>query len=273
MFVSNYGQQVSEPLLKECGHSQVVLEQYLDFVVNRTFRQTLLVHAGRAGDIRYNLDGSRYRTLHFAAHLPCMEGETRPDESKQEYGQTGQSLFALLPSAKLAMDALTEAWPETLGHAELLAQVRKRMKKARVAVPKALETQVNQLLEYLITRGLALYRLDPVRLDAVGERIAIDPLLRRAAELARNDADAGIFNAWHENVALPVVERWLLPELDGSRDRAALIESLQAHVAAGHVAFQRDGKPITDAAGIAASAEEHVDAMLARILQSKLLKA
>ena len=32
MFAVNYGEKVSVPLLKECGHSQVLVEQYLDFV-------------------------------------------------------------------------------------------------------------------------------------------------------------------------------------------------------------------------------------------------
>ena len=31
MFAKNYGQKISVPLLQECGHSQVLLEQYLDF--------------------------------------------------------------------------------------------------------------------------------------------------------------------------------------------------------------------------------------------------
>ena len=66
MFPMNYGDKVAEPLLKECGHSQVLMEQYLDFVVNRPFRQTLLVHAERAQQIRYQLDRSRYERLQFA---------------------------------------------------------------------------------------------------------------------------------------------------------------------------------------------------------------
>jgi hypothetical protein len=45
MFVQNYGEQVRGPLLRECGGSQVMMEQYLDFLVNRSFRQTLLVQA------------------------------------------------------------------------------------------------------------------------------------------------------------------------------------------------------------------------------------
>jgi hypothetical protein len=83
MFVANYGDKVAEPLLKECGHSQVLLEQYLDFVVNRTFRQSLLVHAERAQQIRYQLDRWRYGRLHFAAWLPPAGGETRLDDSRR----------------------------------------------------------------------------------------------------------------------------------------------------------------------------------------------
>jgi len=81
MFASNYGEGVAEPLLQECGHSQVLIEQYLDFIVNRTFRQTLLVHHERAEDIRYRLDGERLRDLHFAASFSSVEGDTRIVES------------------------------------------------------------------------------------------------------------------------------------------------------------------------------------------------
>ncbi|MDT5250836.1 MAG: hypothetical protein QOJ28_3470 [Mycobacterium sp.] len=63
MFAGNYGDEVSERLLKESGHSQVLMEQYLDFVVNRTFRQTLLVHGKRVKHIRYQLDRKRWRRL------------------------------------------------------------------------------------------------------------------------------------------------------------------------------------------------------------------
>ena len=66
----NYGEKVAVPLLKECGHSQILVEQYLDFVVNRTFRQSLLVHGERGPQISYNLDRSRFGRLHFAAWLP-----------------------------------------------------------------------------------------------------------------------------------------------------------------------------------------------------------
>ena len=91
MFVKNYSNDVAEPLLKECGHSQVLLEQYLDFVVNRTFRQTLLVHASRSEQVRYRVQPERYQAFHFAAQLPCVQGSTRQDGSTQEYGVPGKA--------------------------------------------------------------------------------------------------------------------------------------------------------------------------------------
>ena len=106
MFAGNCA-KVAEQLLKTCGNSQVLLEQYLDFVVNRTFRQSLLVHAQRAPQIRYQLDRSRYRRLHFAAGVLPVDGQTRLDYSRQEYReQGGATLFTNDRGIKAALDAL-----------------------------------------------------------------------------------------------------------------------------------------------------------------------
>jgi hypothetical protein len=45
-------------------------------------------------------------------------------------------------------------------------------------------------------------------------------------ELTREDADAFVFNHWHELLPLSAVDRYLLPLLDGRRDRQALVETL-----------------------------------------------
>lgn len=57
---------------------QVLIEQYLDFVTNRMFRESLLVHAERTPQGTYNLHGGRYEHLHFAASVPPVDGPTRP---------------------------------------------------------------------------------------------------------------------------------------------------------------------------------------------------
>ena len=266
MFVGNYGSEIAGPLLKECGHSQVLLEQYLDFVVNRTFRQTLLVHKPRAAAIRYRLDQDRHAAFHFAANLPCHEA-MRDDGSSQGFGAEGKAqVITTHTEVKRAVEALTAAWPATLAHAEILAQAVEGNDTA------AARTRVDDLLEFLVTRGFAKYRLDAVDIKAPQDpaRPCIDQDVRRMAAASRGDADAGTFNGWHDAVLLNPVERWLLPELDGTRDRQALIDSLVEHVAQKHVLLLREGQPLADPGDIASTAALHVDALLARLPEMKL---
>ena len=271
MFVSNYGKDIAEPLLKECGHSQVLLEQYLDFVVNRTFRQTLLVHASRSTEVRYQLRPERYRSLHFAAQLPCRQGHTQQDGSAQEYGMQGQATVTTSqPVVKLAIDRLTAAWPCTVDYQGLLACVRDDLESA--LPEERSQALLDDLLEHLVTRGLAKYHLTPVCPDELSATPSLDPQVRNMARLSQREADASTFNHWHETVPLSAVERWLLPELDGSRDRNALADLLLVHVAEGRVSFLKDGQPVTGEAQLAACALEHVDMMLQRLRQVKLLR-
>jgi SAM-dependent methyltransferase len=63
MIPGNFGPKVAEYLGDKCGGVQVLVEQYLDFVLNRAFRESLLIHAERAPHIKYSPDSSRYRRI------------------------------------------------------------------------------------------------------------------------------------------------------------------------------------------------------------------
>ncbi len=270
MFALNYGEKIAEPLLKECGHSQVLLEQYLDFAVNRTFRQSLFVHAERAPEVRYSLDRSRYQRLHFAAWVPPLEEKTRLDDSLQEFGAAGQVLTTQVPDVKAAMDALTGRWPWTLSRQELLDTVQARLSSAGIAPAANQEVAVDDLLEYLIVHGLARYRLDPVLPEPTSTPPRLDEPARRLAELVREEADPFIYNAWHESVSLSATDRHLLPLLDGTRDRDALIEVLLAAAKQGLVQFERDGLPLSAESDVRDAAAEHVDTLGERLTAMKL---
>lgn len=170
MFPMNYGDKVAEPLLKECGHRQVLMEQYLDFVVNRPFRQTLLVHAERAQQIRYQLDRSRYERLQFGAWQPAVGGETRLDDSSQEYGDpAAATVVTQNPAVKAALDALTARWPSTQSRQELLNEVQTQLRAAGADATNV-EGSIDDLLDFLIVRGPARYRLDPVVVEPASTR-------------------------------------------------------------------------------------------------------
>ncbi|BBY15074.1 methyltransferase regulatory domain-containing protein [Mycolicibacterium litorale] len=265
MFAVNYGDKVAVPLLKECGHSQVLVEQYLDFVVNRTFRQSLLVHGERGPQISYQLDRRRFDRLHFAARLLPADGEVRLDDTTQEFRDGTRNLFTRDPGVKAAIDALSARWPWTLSRRELLYEVHAHLGRAGVAAPEDQEAKIDELLEALIIRGLARFRLDPVSPEPARTPLTIDEPIRRMAELARGRAGGYLVNRWHEGVALSVVDSYLLPLMDGTRDRDVLVEHLYAFVVEDAIRFERDGRRLSGADELRAAVAEWIDTLPQRL--------
>jgi methyltransferase-like protein/SAM-dependent methyltransferase len=270
MFATNYGEKVAEPLLKECGHSQVLLEQYLDFVVNRQFRQSLIVHAERAQQIRYSVDRARYGRLHFAAYVPPVDDEVHLDGSVQEFGVPGQALNTQVSDIKVALDTLTNRWPWTLSRQQIIDAVQARLSAADVAPAPNQESAVDDLLEYLIVNGMARFRLDPVVPAPTTIPPRLDEPARRLAELVRGDADPFIYNAWHESVPLSATDRHLLPLLDGGHDGDDLLAALLAAERDDLVQFERDGQRLTDPTDVRDAATQHVDTLPERLTEMKL---
>ena len=83
--------------------------------------------------------------------------------------------------------------------------------------------------------------------------------MRRAYALSRADAEVSVFNLWHEPLLPSEVDRRLLPLLDGTRDRDALLAML--------LADHRDD-PIPDVTE--RDLEAAVDGLPARLRELKL---
>ena len=273
MFAVNYGEKVSVPLLKECGHSQILVEQYLDFVVNRTFRQSLLVHGERGPQISYNLDRSRFGRLHFAAWLPPRGGETQLDSSNQEYGEHGsRTLFTQEPAVKAAVDALSARWPWTLSRHELVDAVHARLVDGGLTPSAGLPDLIDNLMGVLILQGQARYRLHPVSPEPVPVPLRLDETVRRMVELTGDEGQASTFNVWHETHVLSALDRHLLPLLDGTRDRDALLDALLAALRDNPLPIERDGKQVSGEAELRDSLAEHIDALPQHLAEMKLLR-
>ena len=261
MFPANFGPKVAEYVQEKCGGVQVLVEQYLDFAINRMYRASLLVHAERAPQIRYSPDRSRYSRLHVAARVPPVDGRTQMDMSRQEYQLTdGSTLFTNDPGIKAALDALTDRWPWTLSRQELVDAVQPRLVAAGFDARENLAEHISGLMEVLILQGQARFRLHPVLPELASAPFRVDESARRMAELTRTQRDASTFNVWHETQILSPVDRHLLPLLDGTRDRDALVEEL--------VAIDRENPIEFEGETLA----EHVDAMPQRLAEMKLLR-
>ena len=274
MVPANHGPKVAEYIQAKCSGVQVLVEQHLDFVVNRQFRESLFVHAEHAPKINYNPNPSRYGRLHFAAQTPTVDGPTRVDHSRQEYQLSdGSTLFTNDPGIKSALDALTDRWPWTLSRQELVEEVRERLALAGFNASTEVPASVDNLLGVLVLQGHARFRLDPVS----PEPVASTPLrlfepIRRMAEITRGESETSIFNLWHETLLPSPVDRHLLPLLDGSRDREALLEALLDIDRQTPIELKSDGELLLDEAARRVALAEHVDGLGERLAELKLLR-
>jgi methyltransferase-like protein len=274
MIPANYRPQVAEYLNEKCGGVQVMVEQYLDFVADRTFRESLLIHAEYASQIHYNPPHSRYRRLHVAARVPPVDGPTRLEYSRQEYLYSdGATLFTNDPGIKAALDALTARWPSTMSWRELVHEVQARLVSAGLHPSDRLSEHIDGLVEVLILQGQARFRLDPVVIEPAQEPLRLDVTARRMAELTRSERDACTFNLWHETLMLSSMDRHLLPLLNGTRDRNALVEALVATDRENPIRIERDGKPVSRDGEVRDVLAEHIDAMPQRLAEMMLLRA
>ncbi|MGR4893590.1 methyltransferase regulatory domain-containing protein [Sphingopyxis sp. LARHCG72] len=264
MFVSNYGEKVARPLLDECGDSQVRLEQYLDFVSNRSFRQTLLVHSERLPDIRYRLDAERLRSLHIAASLPPREPAPVEAGEAAAFGpETAPPLFLHTPAVKAAAKIWTENWPATCSFADL-SEAALRTLKASEGDTGTVEAELMQLVELVVIQGRARISLEPVGREMGGEDIPrIADMWRRYAAATGAAAAPLLVNAWHEAILLDPVERHIVDMLDGATHRAALVEFVVGRALAGAIIFFRSDDPVGDVDDIRTCATDHVNRVLA----------
>ena len=248
------------PLLRAlAGDRQVPLEQHIDIFTGRTFRQTLLMHKERESQCVRNLLPPVVEGLHFLARgsfalareengqAVFMDGTGARFTTGDTVTRTAvEALIARLPASS-SLDDLAMA-PASGQARAMVADALFKMMLASILNPSTEPTQ-----------GVASVSPRPV-----------------ACPLLRGDVAANIFssaNLHHERIDFDVVAQVVMPLLDGTNDKDALIAAVTAVAAAGRISFQRAGVTVTDPAAVADCASEHVDRVLADCLRNACLIA
>ncbi len=260
MVTGNFGPEVQKTLAV-MATDQIQTEQYLDFVRNRTFRETLLVRVEAIPN--WGIVPERVYGLHVAcgAKATGKGGELASNTVAQQFqSPSGMVISATGPVFKAAMLTLIEAWPGTISFVELLQ--RAVAKLGRIATNEDLQTLALGLLNAYISSDLLELHATPLAFARVpGEK----PVALVHARVRAADGHASVTNRRHELVKLSDMGLRLLPLLDGTRDRVALVESLTTKSLAGELTVRRGGQPITDAdelhAGLTATLGPTLDSL------------
>jgi methyltransferase-like protein len=205
--------ELAPTLASLAGDDFIAREQFLDFLRNRVYRETLLCHAERELTREYLPE--QLRCLNFASQASSSRGEkagarvfTLPGGIKMETSASGVITL---------MEQLEAAWPRALSFAEIEPEVS--------AAGFVLDQEGTALLMRLAAAKMIELRAWKA---PVAPAISTHP---RASACAREEARTRthVTTLLHSTARLddPLV-RSFLQLLDGSRDRAALLEALKA---------------------------------------------
>ncbi len=240
--ITNYLPLQLAQSLQEMAGSRVELEQFMDFLYVRAFRQSLLCH--QEIELRHNIEPKSLADLFIASSAqPVAE---QPDiHSPANMGfrsSIGTTLSTGQPLNKAALLCLAEIWPQAVSFNRLLAVARARLNLDAPPVYSA--TAQARDVETLASVLLKGYALSMVEFHTYSPNFTLEssdyPI---ASDLVRFEARQGnkVTNQRHEPVIMDDEPGYyLLPYLDGQHSRAALLEKLMGLVADGTLLVPTD---------------------------------
>jgi methyltransferase-like protein/SAM-dependent methyltransferase len=245
-------------------------EQYMDFVRNATFRQTLLCHKKTTLDRSLK---SEYMTPLFVA-LPAKPVVVKADVSAKEPLKLGfpggRNVSIHHPITKAAIVHLSEIWPHGITFDKLRAVARARLdskgKPNKTAAIRDAQTLAISL-QSLYARGfIELGVCELPNSPALSERPIAGPLMRLQAQRGKP-----VTNLCHRSIAINEFERRALENLDGHHDRNQLLEIIEGLVANGGLVVRNKDKSSLAVDDVKKLVAETLDKSLARFQQYHLL--
>ncbi|QDU41259.1 tRNA (guanine-N(7)-)-methyltransferase [Maioricimonas rarisocia] len=273
MLANDFPDSVAETL-GEIGRDIVEMEQYMDFVRNRLFRQTLLCHEDVSLDRRLNSDFVADMYVRSFLRPMSADIDLHSGEAMQFQSSSGVVATAHSPLQKAAFWALATAFPQAIHFPELLRRARSTIEGRRYGLQETsvLESEAEDLRDSIFKcfcDHLIDLRVSPTPfVTEPGDRPLASPLARLQAE-----PNGCVTTLGHDQVKLDTLNAHLLWRLDGEHDRAALIEALRQLHVDGTIVATRDGEPIDDPETIAGVLEQQLDVRIGELAGMGLLLA
>ncbi len=250
------------------GDADVVrVQQYMDFASGRTFRRTLLRHEATAG--RTQPDPGVVLALHAVLRgvptPPAPDDDARAPGVESFEAPDGSTVTTNNPVVLAALHVLLRVAPGALSFDELLQRVNDRLSADQysgVVAPAERSAYLAAALLQCALGGLIEFQPHPSAFTiAVSER----PVASRVARVKAATSDL-VASLRHLPVELSEIERAILVHLDGSRDRAQLLDVLSEMLADGQLT-------VAGAAPDRQALADGIDRTLTRFAAAALLEA
>lgn len=190
--------------LEQLPDDVVLREQYMDFIRNRMFRQTLLCHA--EAELARMIGPEALAALWIASPVRlAADGVTF-------HGPRGSSMRTHDPLVRRALTTIGESWPQAVAFADLAERSEDRRRLGGVLLRAA-------------AAALVQLHTHPPR---VARRPGSRPVASALARLQAARGDEVVTTLRHGSVRIEdPLAAFLLTRVDGTRDRAALLREVR----------------------------------------------
>jgi methyltransferase-like protein/SAM-dependent methyltransferase len=265
------GNEVHDTLSRISGGNILATEQYMDFFTNRTFRQTLLVHAAQAAMIDRNISAQSLKIFSFNTNLVVDTAFTAvPGQAPlaQFKDAAGRSVGINTQLTLEMVHALVDAQPSGLQFEVLLETLRVKVPGLAANSADAICNAVGLELMNLLVQNMVRLSLAPLKLPEPSDTPLAYALARVQAELGQDWAT----NLLHQPVSLSVAHRAVLVQLDGKTTESELVAELLAQLQDGRLTAHQGTQRITNIAQLAGLAQQFYTQAIADLRQLAVLQ-
>ncbi len=241
-------------------------ETVRDMILNTAHRQSLLCRADVAIEPHWSSAWLHGMWLEGRFSSPDDEITIESDATSTFVSPSGSKLSTALPGLKVAIAYLSSIWPRRARFEYLLGVAHEQVEGAGESFSTDDQARLAvRLLECCLEGLLELHGEREPFAPSPGDRPHASQLMRQ--EAVRSDVVAG---RRHEPVRLDTFDRYVLAQLDGTRDMPELVKLLLSAAAHSQIALVEEGKPVA-AERAQAFVEQELTAALARLAEHALL--
>ena len=238
MLSSNFGTQVHETLSR-ISNEIVRTEQYMDFVRNRAFRQTLLCRQGVV--LNRNLKPQTLRPFFISIRplkvLPEVNlGSTEPQTFEMDNNVT---FNVGNPLTKATLQHLSKVFPCSVKFDDLVKIAMENVSavtKQEYSFEVASEEIGRDLMQAFAVSMVALRSTPDPFVTAISDHPTSSALVRYQVQRQNH-----VTNLLHDATGVDILNRHIIELLDGSRTKAQLIDDVIKLIQAGKLNIQSDG--------------------------------
>lgn len=242
MFTGNFPQKAAQELMSI--DDIITTEQYMDFITNRRFRNTLLCHENVAVDRQ--LDDAMARNFTMSARvstdMPISKNPLENNELITFYFNENKkrTISTESPTLKAILYTFNETQINPLSFDEVVERAHSKLNGIeKTKVEEALEGSVIQLF----VKGMLELSLETGRYGKLN--LNKPKLFRLALYQIRSTSDKRVVNIMHNSISIDYFDRLAGRYMNGRNTVAQILEKLIESAKAGEFSLATDRNPIT----------------------------